>query len=66
MYKKFIKVLTVLAISPLELAKTRAQAESKYMFKDLFKQLHNSGIKSLWKGVSVTLLRDVPFSGILI
>jgi solute carrier family 25 protein 39/40 len=46
--------------------RTKAQAlpENSRMFSMIRTELANGGIGSLWRGVSPTLWRDVPFSAI--
>ena len=55
-------------ISPLELIRTKMQSE-KLTYREVQKftkdTLKHEGILSLWKGLGPSLLRDVPFSGIL-
>ena len=60
--------------APFELIKTRLQAiptdlkSSHHVLKNLLKDLmglvKKDGISTLFKGLSITLWRDVPFSGI--
>ncbi|KAA8895297.1 mitochondrial carrier domain-containing protein [Sphaerosporella brunnea] len=62
------RAIAATAISPLELFKTRLQATSSHNFSDTLKGIKemvvNEGPFSLWRGLSLTLWRDVPFSGI--
>lgn len=59
-------------ISPLELAKTRmqgavgdsSQGNCKTVFKGVQAMVRNEGVFSLWRGLVLTLWRDVPFSAI--
>ncbi|XP_054280878.1 probable mitochondrial glutathione transporter SLC25A40 [Macrosteles quadrilineatus] len=57
----------VTIVNPLELMRTRMQAQKlswrqiRNTFGDLLKK---DGVKGLFKGLTPTLLRDVPFSGI--
>lgn len=52
-------------ISPLELIRTKLQAE-KQSYRQLTECIHSAvkteGWRSLWRGFGPTLLRDVPFS----
>ncbi|KAI9795807.1 MAG: hypothetical protein M1833_006828 [Piccolia ochrophora] len=66
------------AISPIEMFRTRLQASSsgnrsdtrasRAVFADTLKDLRDlvrsQGYTSLWRGLSLTLWRDVPFSGL--
>lgn len=61
------------AISPIEMFRTRMQAATtgtsgKGVFADTFMGLKNmvhvQGYRSLWRGLTLTMWRDVPFSGI--
>lgn len=65
------RLLAASAIAPLELLKTRLQsipASSKNMLlqvvKDSMQQVRENGVLTLFKGLQITLWRDVPFSGI--
>lgn len=70
------RILAATTIAPLELLKTRLQsiprsmngANTQQMFKDLLKETKNEiaagGYKVLFKGLEITLWRDVPFSAI--
>ncbi|KAI9299001.1 mitochondrial carrier [Neoconidiobolus thromboides FSU 785] len=56
-------------ISPLELFRTRLQSASKGqtykdVSKEILKMVQQQGIRSLWSGLTPTLWRDIPFSGI--
>lgn len=61
------RTTVVSMISPLELIRTKMQSE-KHSYQELksaiTRSLKADGYKSLWKGCSITLLRDIPFSGI--
>ncbi|CAK7567693.1 MAG: Carrier protein, mitochondrial [Sporothrix epigloea] len=62
------RVLAATAVSPIELFRTRLQAsQGKAPLKDTFQDLHGMvrahGFHSLWRGLTLTLWRDVPFSG---
>ncbi|KAL7274094.1 Carrier protein, mitochondrial [Rhizina undulata] len=70
------RAIAATAISPIELFKTRLQASSAHpystgssgLFRDtLFgvrDMVRQQGVTSLWRGLSLTLWRDVPFSGV--
>eukprot|EP00186_Timspurckia_oligopyrenoides_P003105 CAMPEP_0182443080 /NCGR_PEP_ID=MMETSP1172-20130603/1915_1 /TAXON_ID=708627 /ORGANISM="Timspurckia oligopyrenoides, Strain CCMP3278" /LENGTH=332 /DNA_ID=CAMNT_0024638247 /DNA_START=78 /DNA_END=1073 /DNA_ORIENTATION=+ len=61
------RIITAIVASPLELARTRAQAShTKYhLISDLKSVMNqNSGLKSLFRGLAPTLLRDAPFSAV--
>lgn len=69
------RALTTTLISPLELLRTRAQTEglaghgegpvrAKGMMDMLRAQLRAGGWRSLFKGLSSSLMRDVPFSAV--
>lgn len=67
------RTLAVIAISPLELLKTRLQSipnsadNTKALYNllvDTGKLVKLHGVNSLFKGLLLTLWRDVPFSGI--
>ena len=67
------RILTALVVSPLELVRTRVQANAippgmKSMFGDMstIASSEGSGVRSLWRGIGPTLWRDVPFSGKLL
>lgn len=54
-------------VSPLELIRTKMQSQKMAFYqvqKALSTTLKSEGIVGLWKGYTVTLLRDVPFSAI--
>lgn len=55
-------------VSPLELLRTRIQASSKTSYIHIYKSIKvlvkENGWSSLWRGLSATLWRDVPFSAI--
>jgi len=61
------RIWAVTLVSPLELVRTKMQAQ-KMSFIDVRKALvftvKTDGISGLWKGLSATLLRDVPFSAV--
>jgi solute carrier family 25, member 39/40 len=68
----FARTFAVAAISPLELFRTRLQAyqpsSNSASYKTVLKGVHSlvreQGLRSLWRGLELTLWRDVPFSGI--
>ena len=62
------RIIAVFAVSPLELIRTKMQAQ-KMAFNQVKTALaftvKSEGLrKGLWKGVGASLLRDVPFSAI--
>jgi solute carrier family 25, member 39/40 len=66
------RVLAVTAVSPIELFKTRLQAATGTStsghlaptFRGVREMVSLHGYTSLWRGLTLTLWRDVPFSGI--
>ncbi|KAI1127125.1 mitochondrial carrier domain-containing protein [Nemania abortiva] len=66
------RILAVAAVSPVELFKTRLQASSgstatshlKDTFKGIREMVAENGYRSLWRGITLHLWRDVPFSGL--
>ncbi|KAF4595408.1 Mitochondrial carrier domain protein [Ophiocordyceps camponoti-floridani] len=66
------RVLAATAVGPVELVRTRMQAASSSSatnhLKDTFEGIKHMvgihGYTSLWRGLSLTLWRDVPFSGL--
>jgi solute carrier family 25, member 39/40 len=57
-------------ISPIELIRTRLQSGQfegsrryQIVLKDLSQMVRHQGALALWKGLSPTLWRDIPFSG---
>ncbi|KAI5841260.1 mitochondrial carrier domain-containing protein [Tricharina praecox] len=62
------RAIAASVISPLELFKTRLQATSNFGFQDTLHgirtMVHTEGALTLWRGLGLTLWRDVPFSGI--
>jgi len=59
------RILVVTTVSPLELIRTKIQSE-KVPYRQLFRlvrtALSEEGPRALWKGLSSTLWRDIPFS----
>ena len=68
----FARTFAVVAISPIELFRTRLQAyhptENRSTFRSVLSGVSSlvkeQGFRSLWRGLELTLWRDVPFSGI--
>lgn len=68
----FARTFAVAAISPIELFRTRLQAyhptENRSSFRSVLNGISSlvrqQGLRSLWRGLELTLWRDVPFSGI--
>lgn len=66
------RVLAATAVSPIELFRTRMQAVSSTTtknhmtetFKGVRDMVGTHGYTSLWRGLTLTLWRDVPFSGL--
>mmetsp|Transcript_3133 Transcript_3133/g.5921 ORF Transcript_3133/g.5921 Transcript_3133/m.5921 type:complete len:375 (-) Transcript_3133:693-1817(-) len=60
------RILAATCIAPLELVRTRSQAirQPPSMISVASGLVKEAGIRSLWKGLSPTLWRDVPFSAI--
>jgi len=66
----FARVAAGIVVSPIEMFRTRMQATSGNatgIFKDTLMGLHRmtqtQGYTSLWRGLTLTMWRDVPFSG---
>ena len=64
------RVAAGIAVSPIEMFRTRMQATSgvsSSVFRDTLVGLHRmtktQGYTSLWRGLTLTMWRDVPFSG---
>ena len=64
------RVAAGIAVSPIEMFRTRMQATSgvsSSVFRDTLLGLHRmtktQGYTSLWRGLTLTMWRDVPFSG---
>lgn len=65
------RVAAAASISPIEMFRTRLQATSGHgtdHFRRTLRGLHqmtqNQGYSSLWRGLTLTMWRDVPFSGL--
>ncbi|GBF61609.1 mitochondrial carrier protein [Trichophyton mentagrophytes] len=69
------RIAAASAISPIEMFRTRLQAipagggmhgpdHFKATLRDLNKMVHREGYSSLWRGLTLTMWRDVPFSGL--
>ncbi|KAJ1652933.1 Carrier protein, mitochondrial [Dispira simplex] len=62
------RTLSATVISPLELVRTRMQSSASHnlsvVLKSLLTMTRTLGITSLWRGLTPTLWRDVPFSAI--
>lgn len=65
------RVLAATSVSPIELFRTRLQASHgesaaghlKDTFASITDMVATHGYRSLWRGLTLTLWRDVPFSG---
>ncbi|KAI5467609.1 mitochondrial carrier domain-containing protein [Mariannaea sp. PMI_226] len=66
------RILAATTVGPIELVRTRMQAASGSgttnhlveAFKDIKQMVGTQGYTALWKGLTLTLWRDVPFSGL--
>jgi solute carrier family 25, member 39/40 len=65
------RVAAAFAVSPVEMFRTRMQAShgsETGVFRSTFLGLHqmtqSQGYSSLWRGLTLTMWRDVPFSGL--
>lgn len=62
------RTMAVSAISPIELVRTKLQSRQGYSYVELVgivrSAVRQNGVLSLWRGLSPTLLRDVPFSAL--
>ena len=65
--------MVAVCVSPLELAKTRLQSDTlaepgryRRVAHGITAMVRTSGATSLWRGLSPTLWRDVPFSGVFL
>lgn len=64
------RIAAASAISPIEMFRTRLQATPghgaghfKATLEDLYRMTQVKGYGSLWRGLTLTMWRDVPFSG---
>ncbi|KAJ9161444.1 hypothetical protein NKR19_g2200 [Coniochaeta hoffmannii] len=65
------RILAATSVSPIELFRTRLQASHgesaaghlKDTFHSIKEMVATHGYRSLWRGLTLTLWRDVPFSG---
>ena len=65
----FSRTAVAAALAPLELFRTRLQSTGAHISFDnvtssVFQLCRTEGVSSLWRGLSATLWRDVPFSGV--
>ena len=66
------RVTAASVISPIEMFRTRMQAATSGSGRGVFAEtltglrtmVHSQGYTSLWRGLTLTMWRDVPFSGI--
>ncbi|KAK3064521.1 hypothetical protein LTS18_006457 [Coniosporium uncinatum] len=66
------RVLAALVVSPIEMFRTRMQAAQSSSATGLFREtmtgmrdmVSHEGYASLWRGINLTLWRDVPFSAL--
>ncbi|KAF2176345.1 mitochondrial carrier [Zopfia rhizophila CBS 207.26] len=67
------RVLAAIAVSPIEMFRTRMQAANhtntaaghfRETMDGLREMVASQGVRSLWRGLTLTLWRDVPFSAI--
>jgi solute carrier family 25 protein 39/40 len=65
------RITAVSAINPIEMFRTRLQATSgtgtghfKATLEGLYQMTQTKGYSSLWRGITLTMWRDVPFSGL--
>ncbi|KAI1104598.1 mitochondrial carrier [Jackrogersella minutella] len=67
----FARTIAAAVVGPIELFRTRLQASPgstatghlANTFKGIREMVHENGYRSLWRGLTLTLWRDVPFSG---
>jgi len=67
----FARILAALAVSPIEMFRTRMQSASSGttgVFRETMMGMHKmtqtQGYTSLWRGLTLTMWRDVPFSAL--
>jgi solute carrier family 25, member 39/40 len=61
------RTMAVGIVSPIELLRTKAMSDTKSLssvFMEIIETVKMQGVFTLWRGVTPTLIRDVPFSGI--
>lgn len=64
------RAIAATAVTPLELLRTRLQASHarassfRSVLQPLYEDVQRGGVRVLWRGLSATLWRDVPFSAI--
>jgi solute carrier family 25, member 39/40 len=65
------RMMAGIAVSPMEMFRTRMQATAgngggvlKETFRDMQRMTQTQGYTSLWRGLTLTLWRDVPFSAL--
>lgn len=66
------RIVAAMVVSPIEMFRTRMQANTSTSStghlaetaRGIREMVHVSGYASLWRGLTLTLWRDVPFSGI--
>jgi solute carrier family 25 protein 39/40 len=60
------RLLTTCIVSPLELLRTQLMYKSSNLnlWQYLRAEIQSQGVLSLWRGLSPTLWRDLPFSGV--
>lgn len=60
------RTVAVTAICPFELVRTKLQSRQDYTYKELMSVVRSAvernGVRSLWRGLSPMLFRDIPFS----
>lgn len=58
-------MIAVTAVSPFELVRTKMQSE-KVSYRRIYHIVRSAildeGLRTLWKGLTATLWRDIPFS----